>query len=1121
MNTERINIREEYFLKAKILAMLPIALFICITVGFSVAYSTELGDGYSSGSGAPPECIVDTVAPPAYVQTIGRGAPSQSSPVAIAVSSDSYLYILDETNHRVLKFDSSGGYVSQWGSYGTGDGQFAHPRGIAVDSMNNIYVTENNNNRVQKFSSTGSFITKWGTYGTGDGQLHGPSGIAADSDDNIYIVDTNNNRVQKFNSSGDFIAKWGTYGTGDGQFNAPRGMYIDETDKIYIADSSNHRVQKFDLAGGFIAKWGSFGTGDGQFSTPQAITGDSSENIYVSDTNNNRIQRFSSSGEFVSKWGSLGSNVGQLFSPRGIIIDSSNSMYVADSGNRRMQKLALGEGGDYTSTKYAQSGPTEALQDDGMYKFSSTAGGSQDVYSLTNFAFTVPFEATIVSIQAEYEDYMTGGGVGGASGYLQLWKDGVLVGSQKDMTISTDNAVYMTSSDLWNTTWTPTEVNSSQFGVRVWISGYNRSVYVDYVKLIISYSVSVDVTLVISTDGYSGQAQFSNPQGTAVDAAGNVYVVDTDNDRIQKFNAEGVFLDEWGSTGFGSGQFSSPVGIALDDEEHVYITDLGNRRIQKFDLSGNHIASISTGYPSSPSAIAIDSLGNIYVTDIDAYINNVKKYDAAGSLLTEWGYPGSADGAFNNPTGIAIGSNGHILVVDRHNSRVQKFDSSGSFISKWGSGGSGDGQFSVPQGVAVDATGNVYVSEAGNDRIQKFDSSGNFITKWGAQGTNNGFFDNPYGLYVDGLDNVYVADAGNNRIQKFTYEKVTVSNSESVDEGGNTKDYSIVLNVAPSSDVVVRLSVEDPTTGSSISISPNELTFTPSDWNISQQVTISPEDDSSYTGSRHARISYTISSVDASFNCLILDNTNVSIEEDETLPIALNQPAPTLPPEIQNRLDNGYDANGECIMQRPGGRPDVFRIDMTDTTATLYIAPPTKPYTHFYITYKELGVAAQQKNVFSSRMKLLSSLIENPVYAESPEYAVDFSHENNGGVVVYTINDLKPNTRYEFTIKCSNKCAFAETGNTLAASTIVPGSSAFKTYLAYQQNADTQMRATANQLVETGSPAYVSIVAGFVLMILGIGVYLWNPVQFYDPLVISPHKYTLKHPRVIRYIDHM
>ena len=102
---------------------------------------------------------------------------------------------------------------------------------------------------------------------------------------------------------------------------------------------------------------------------------------------------------------------------------------------------------------------------------------------------------------------------------------------------------------------------------------------------------------------------------------------------------------------------------------------------------------------------------------------------AQGSFefVSKWGSPGTGDGEFNSPRGIAVDSYGNIYVADSTNERIQKFDSSGAFLDKWGSYGSGDGQFDHVKGVAVDSSGNVYGPDTHNHRIQKFDQNGNFL----------------------------------------------------------------------------------------------------------------------------------------------------------------------------------------------------------------------------------------------------------------------------------------------------------------------------------------------------------------------------------------------------------
>jgi PKD repeat protein len=219
--------------------------------------------------------------------------------------------------------------VKQWGSEGSGNGQFLGLWGIAVDTSGNVYVGDANNHRIQKFDSNGKFITKWGSYGKGNGQFDYLEFIAVDSSGNVYVVDSYNNRVQKFDSNGKFITKWGSYGTGNGQFNEPQGIAVDSSGNVYVADKWNYRIQKFDSNGKFITKWGSYGSGNGQFANPLGIAVDSSDNVYVIDHaffdfNINRIEKFDSNGKFITKWGSSD----QFIYPYGIAIDSIGNVYV-------------------------------------------------------------------------------------------------------------------------------------------------------------------------------------------------------------------------------------------------------------------------------------------------------------------------------------------------------------------------------------------------------------------------------------------------------------------------------------------------------------------------------------------------------------------------------------------------------------------------------------------------------------------------------------------------------------------------------------------------------------------------------------------------------------------------
>ena len=242
------------------------------------------------------------------------------------------------------------------------------------------------------------------------------------------------------------------------------------------------------------------------------------------------------------------------------------------------------------------------------------------------------------------------------------------------------------------------------------------------------------VPIASAAEGYSysnrwgsygqGNGYFQGSEGIAVDAMGNVYVVDSGNSRIQKFSSTGSFIAKWGFSGSKDGQFSSPKDVAVDNAGNVYVADSANQRIQKFTSDG--------------------------------------------TFITEWGTSGNEDGQFLWAAGITVDSAGNIYVADTGNNRIQKFSSTGAFITKWGYPGDRDEEFERPVDVAVDSAGNVYVTDTGNYRIQKFTSSGDLITSWGHRGSEDGLFSNLNGIAVDKADNVFVTDSGNSRIQKFT-----------------------------------------------------------------------------------------------------------------------------------------------------------------------------------------------------------------------------------------------------------------------------------------------------------------------------------------------------------------
>jgi DNA-binding beta-propeller fold protein YncE len=263
----------------------------------------------------------------------------------------------------------------------------------------------------------------------------------------------------------------------------------------------------------------------------------------------------------------------------------------------------------------------------------------------------------------------------------------------------------------------------------------------------------------------TGNGQFMNPVGVAINAAGEVYVADQGNRRIQKFSGTGAYLMQWELPG-GDGYFDRPEGVATNAAGDVYVGDSGLHRIQKFSGAGTYIDEwFGSADPAfgwylpivAPVGVAIGSNGAVYVAD--AGNGYVQKFPGDGGHAIDKSVGG-------RPSGIAVDAAGNAYVTFQDNT-VQKFASDLTILTQWGSSGSGNGQFEQPRGVTVDASGNVYVVDSSNNRIQKFSGTGDYLGGWGSSGSGDGQFMNPVGVAINAAGEVYVADQGNNRVQKF------------------------------------------------------------------------------------------------------------------------------------------------------------------------------------------------------------------------------------------------------------------------------------------------------------------------------------------------------------------
>ncbi|HXV38667.1 MAG TPA: HYR domain-containing protein [Nitrosopumilaceae archaeon] len=300
------------------------------------------------------------------------------------------------------------------------------------------------------------------------------------------------------------------------------------------------------------------------------------------------------------------------------------------------------------------------------------------------------------------------------------------------------------------------------------------------------------------SEGLQTTGLFSFPQDLALDSAGNVYVTDYGNRRIQKFDSDGNFLHTWGVKGSGNGQFQVPAGIAIG-KDFVYVVDNELNRVQKFDTSGKYITQwgskgTESGQFLLPQNIAVDPNGDVYVADTGN--SRIQKFSSDGKFLLSLGSSGLGNGQFLNPRGVSADSQGSVYVSDSGNNRIQKFTLDGVFLKSFDV--SSGNSLRYPQGLDVDSSGNIYVADTGNNRIVKIDKDGNSLASWGSLGTTNGNFNNPKDAVVDSTGNVFVVDSSNHRIQKFGKTSQSTTESSPVQLSPLPNDKTNPVITAPS-----------------------------------------------------------------------------------------------------------------------------------------------------------------------------------------------------------------------------------------------------------------------------------------------------------------------------------
>jgi tripartite motif-containing protein 71 len=727
-------------------------------------------------------------------------------PRGLACDSEGNLIVVDANNHRIQKFDKDSNFLTVWGKFGFSwkgapQGIFDNPWGVTVDKDDNIYIADTLNNRIQKYSSEGEPLLMWGKEGAFDGAFFYCRDAAVDFVGNIYVTDEINNRVQKFDSRGNFLAKWGREGKGPGEFHAPWGIAVDALGNVYVADTYNHRIQKFTSNGIFVCQWGNRGKTDGQLNFPYGIAVDREGYVYVVDSGNHRVVKYAPVAQPSTALEEKKTS-GELSAPAQIS---------AKAGDTEVTLAWMDVPGAASYNLYYHTEPGVTVQT------GTCIEGVVSPYVHTGLANTTTYRFILTAVSAD-------GAESPPSPEADATPSMIDIAAPQNPYVIINHGAFMTNLPDVVLTVAANDVDSGIAGYYVseipatpiattpgWVDiepigkfgatvPYTlspgdgaKNVYVWFKDAGGNISAPGTNSILLNTSGYMcvstwGKAgsgahllhggEFGTPSfGLTCDQHSNLYVVDTGNCRVQKFNNAGNFIQLWGMFGTAPSNFQNPTGIAVDDKGVVYVCDTGNHRVQRFDAQNGAYLSKwgrqggGDGQFNAPWGVAVDNLrGYVYVVDSANF--RIQKFDRQGEFIMAWGSFGNAEGQFYFARGIAVDeSDGAVYVVDMGNHRTQKFDTSTNFLPQllgtWGTKGQEPGQFWNPWGIAVDRDGFVYITDSGNHRVQKLDRDGNFETQWGGFGGSAGQFNFPYGLAVDRRGSVFVLDSSNFRVQQF------------------------------------------------------------------------------------------------------------------------------------------------------------------------------------------------------------------------------------------------------------------------------------------------------------------------------------------------------------------
>jgi trimeric autotransporter adhesin len=578
-----------------------------------------------------------------------------------------------------------------------------------------------------------------------------PAGGWGDSKGNVYVADFFNHRLRIINSTGvtTTVAGTGIAGfSGDGgnaksaMVSFPADVVLDGSGNILFSDSGNNRIRKISTTGIIttIVGTGVAGyKGDGgpatsaEINQPFGLALDSSGDLFFADNNNQVVRKVDTASVIhtVAGNGKAGFSgdggpalSASMNSPFGVVSDSSGNLYIADHNNRRV-RIVNSSG---VINTLVGTGTAGCAGDGGLANKANLGHPDGVRINGGNLLISNACEARIREVNLSTDIIST------------------VVGSTKGF--DGDGHSALASRFLG-----PVGLTFDSSGDLVILDSGN-----DQVR---KFSSSTKLVTLIA-GGFTGDggkatlANIDSPENIAFDKAGNLYIAETNANRIRKVTTTGIISTFAGASAGISGYSGDggkatsatlqfPYGVAVGPTGNVFIADTGNNVIRKVDIAG-----IISTFASNPGFVTISNLisdtgGNLYAADFLGCV--VWKISSAGAVSLVAGvknvcsYNGDGKKAtladLNSPWGLALDSTGNLYIADSLNHRVRKVNTSGviSTIAGTGTCGfSGDGgaatsaKLCSPVGLTLDTTGNFYVGDYGNLRVRTINSGGTIST---------------------------------------------------------------------------------------------------------------------------------------------------------------------------------------------------------------------------------------------------------------------------------------------------------------------------------------------------------------------------------------------------------